>query len=60
MPASGNNVKGLETSDAIVLVAGSIADGEYLKRDGTTIKSGNPGGGSGLTHPQVLARTMGA
>lgn len=60
MPASGDNVKGFETSDAVVLTAASIADGEYLKRSGTTITSGTPSGGTGLTQPQVLARTCGA
>lgn len=36
----------------------AIVDGEYLKRVGTTIVSAAVSGGSGLTHPQVMARSV--
>lgn len=47
----------LETGGAELEVK-AINDGEYLKRVGNEIVSDTPSGsgGSGLTHPQVMAR----
>jgi hypothetical protein len=47
-----------ESSGPTDLTLGAVADGEYLKRSGTTIVSGTPAGGSGsawslLTDPSV-------
>jgi len=44
-----------ETSGPTALTIGTIADGEFLKRVGSTLVSA-AAGGSGLTHPQIMTR----
>lgn len=51
--SGAGGTKGLAPAPA----AGDAAAGKFLKADGTWAA---PTGGSGLTHPQVLARSMGA
>ena len=49
-------VKRIQTSTGpTTLLVGAVADGEFLQRSGTAIIGGS--GSSGLTHPQVMARS---
>lgn len=45
-------------ANGTTLTVDAIADGEFLKRVGTTIVSAAAGGGSGLTQPEVMARSF--
>jgi hypothetical protein len=40
------DVRGIRESGGQLLTMGAVVDGQYLKRNGTTIDSGSPGGGS--------------
>lgn len=44
-PALVAPAAGLKESGGAVLTIGSVANGEFLTRDGTTVKGGTPGGG---------------
>lgn len=55
--ASGGPATQLD-ANGTTLDVDAIVDGEYLKRVGTTIVSAAVSGGSGLTHPQVMARSV--
>ena len=46
-----------ETAGPTLLTVGAVADGETVKRSGSTLIGYTPTGGSGLTHPQVMARS---
>jgi hypothetical protein len=58
--AASPDIRGIrETGGPTLLTLGAVADGEYLKRSAGTIVGG--AGGSGLSHPQAMARvSMGA
>ena len=47
-----------ETSGPTELVVGAIADGEYLRRSGSSVIGGTPSGGGGLTTAQAGARVL--
>lgn len=47
--AASPDVRGVrETSGPTLLTVGAIADGEYLRRSGTTVVGGTPSGGGGV------------
>lgn len=45
-------------ANGTTLTVDAIAEGEFLKRVGTTIVSAAVSGGSGLTQPEVMARSF--